>query len=123
MGYLNRGVRVLYDFAKVMGIVPETALVVEGWETALNVHVRVMPICSASISSEHVETLSLGSVHVSLTCTNRLTFPSSQTFATIMRNGLVDDCATIETLPGIENYKEIRIALQCHHPLTFGTFH
>ncbi len=49
--------------------------------------------------------------------------PGSQTLATIIRNGAVDNGAAIDAFPCIEDEEEVREPLQHHHPLTFRAFH
>ena len=54
---------------------------------------------------------------------NGLSFSCCQTLSPVVGNRAIDDGATINALPGVENEKEIREPLQHHHPFALRTFH
>ena len=54
---------------------------------------------------------------------NGLWLSCCQTLSPIVGDRTIDDGATINTFPGVENEKEIREPLQHHHSLALRTFH
>jgi len=48
---------------------------------------------------------------------------SRQTFSPIIGDCFIDDRSTIDALPGIEDQKEIREAIQLHKSFAFWTLH
>ena len=54
---------------------------------------------------------------------NGLRLSCCQTLSPVVGNRAIDDGATINALPGVENEKEIREPLQHHHPFALRTFH
>ena len=54
---------------------------------------------------------------------NRLSVACGEALPTVRRNGPIDDGATVDAFPGVENEKEIREPFQHHHAFALRTFH